>query len=256
MSFSDFNSHNSVQDLVATSQIKYFLLTFALQNSKYVQTQIFDSAFGSRPNAMINANQNWVGRDDVTELYFRDWDHLKTVFQSEYVRTKIGPDGINFGDLETMSVLMAKEKHLGLHTRLSEQMADRSIEKCDATVAMYFVSTTNNIREGEGVEKVISPHFIKALEDNAGDDAWDLVVNVGVVSSHFDLNAYFGGGSMPQYALVYKVFMKDNASVPALRKAQAALKDLVINHINFHDSFIIFGRECLILDAGNGIRVS
>ena len=46
--------------------------------SKYIQTHFFDTAFGERPGSVSGTgNHAWTGRDDMTELYFRDWDHLK-----------------------------------------------------------------------------------------------------------------------------------------------------------------------------------
>lgn len=88
------------------------------QPSKYIQTQIFDSVFGLRPGGPPNANQNWCGRDDTTELFFRDWQHVRSCFTSDYVKQKIAPDGPFFADFESSIIMMAYEKPCPIQTRL------------------------------------------------------------------------------------------------------------------------------------------
>ena len=61
---------------------------------------------------------------------------------------------------------------------------------------------------------------------------------------------------MPQYALVYKVFLKDHASVPAFRTAQNDFAAKVGEHYDKHTSFVLFSREALVLDVERSIRVS
>ncbi|CAI7667536.1 unnamed protein product [Penicillium manginii] len=82
---------------------------------KYIQIHLLDGAFGGRPDA-LNANQPWFGRDDITELYYSDWAHLKSVFTSEHVKTQVGPDALNFSDMEAQLPMMACEKSLPLRT--------------------------------------------------------------------------------------------------------------------------------------------
>jgi len=159
-------------------------------------------------------------------------------------------------------VLMAQElPPVDLNTRLRQQKfggdADLShLERGDATVATFFLSTSDNEKEGANLEKMVTPAFKSALEEQCQDDVYGLIVNVGVVSSKFDLNAYFGGADMPQYALVYKAFMKDNSSVTAVRKAQKALMKVMGDQLDPHDSFVTFGREALIMDVDKGYKVS
>jgi hypothetical protein len=223
---------------------------------KYIQTQVFDSVFGSREGGPFNANQTWWGRDDTTELYFRDWDHVTKVFTSEHVKTNVGPDGAFFADFETSIVLMAYEKPLSLQTRLQQQNSAKALDEGNATVAMYFISTRDDEREGEQLEKVLSPALISALEECAQDEVWGVIANIGIISTKFDLNAYFGGGNMPQYALVYKIFLKNNESVPVFRKAQAAFVKSEAEKFDVHKSFVVFSKEALIMDTAKDIRVS
>lgn len=203
----------------------------------------------------MNANQSWFGRDDVTELYFRDWNHLGSCFGSSLVRTKVGPDGLNFSDFETAIPLIVREKPLSLETELTSEMADKLPSEGERTVAMLFLSTPQNLREGEELEKVLSPALVTALETHASKDVWGLLANIGIVSTVFDVGAYFGGTSMPQYAVVYKVFMKDSGSVAEVRKAQTMFLETAREHIDARESFIAFGKEGLIMDMGNDIRV-
>ncbi|KAL6362007.1 hypothetical protein LRP88_05490 [Fusarium phalaenopsidis] len=229
--------------------------------AKYIQTQVFDSAFGSRPDGPLNANQHWVGRDDTTELFFRDWDHVKTCFSSEFVKTIIGPDGPLFADFETSVVLMAYEKPIPVQTTAAEERAkpgNADLDVGNATVAMYFISTPDDVRDGTKLEQVVTPLLLKSLEAHCQANVRGVVCNVGAVSDKFDLNAYFGGADMPQYALVYKLFLTGAGSVTALRRAQSEFEETASRQgfVDLHKSFILFSHEALVMDVGNGIRFS
>jgi len=225
---------------------------------KYIQTQIFDSAFGQRGgDSPLNANQPWCGRDDTTELYFASWDHLLACFAAPYIKEVIGPDGPKFADFESSIVLMALEMPpLPIKTRLAGARGNQDPTKGgNATVAMLWISTPDDQRDGTELEQIVSPVLTQALEQHAQDDCWGLVLNQGTVSERFDLNSYFGGAHMPQYALVYKIFMKDNSSVRAIRRAQAAVMESCSKQIDEHKTFITFSHEALVLDCDNKIKV-
>ena len=134
-------------------------------------------------------NHAWAGRDDMTELYFRDWDHLKACSGSEYVRKTVGPDGPNFNDLEAAIPLLAVEKPLHFGGRPSSFSGP---EEGSRTVAVLFIAVKLQESE-EQLEHVFSPALIKALEAHASDEVWGLLANVGIPSTHFDIRAYFGG---------------------------------------------------------------
>ncbi|KAK1991599.1 hypothetical protein LX36DRAFT_646107 [Colletotrichum falcatum] len=223
---------------------------------KYIQTQVFDSAFGPRQGGGLNANQHWCGRDDTTELYFRDWDHVTTAFNSDFTKTKIGPDGPFFADFETSIILMAREEPVATPTRLASQRAGVPLNKGDATVAMYFISAPDNAIEGQRLHDTLTPLLVKALEQDCQDEVWGVIANVGVVSDKFDLNAYFGGGDMPQYCLVYKVFLKDAASVPSFRKSQKRFAAAAKDAIDTYKSFVLFSKEALVMDVSQRLRFS
>ncbi|RMJ09266.1 hypothetical protein CDV36_011095 [Fusarium kuroshium] len=112
-----FHIHGSLSDSMENKDDKpqYVNLGFGPRprSSKYIQTQVFGSAFGSRPDGPLNANQHCVGRDDTAELFFRDWDHIITEFSSQFAKTTIGPDGTLFANFGTSVALMAYEKPSG-----------------------------------------------------------------------------------------------------------------------------------------------
>lgn len=93
------------------------------------------------------------------------------------------------------------------------------------------------------------------METSAQDETWGLIANIGIISDKFDLNAYFGGGDMPQYALMYKIFLRNHASVRVFRKAQADFVRSAGEYFDQSQSYVLFGKEALVLDAGKGIKV-
>ncbi|KAF5666291.1 hypothetical protein FCIRC_10238 [Fusarium circinatum] len=231
-----FRIHGIISDAIEDKDQKPY---------KYIQTQVFDSAFGSRQDGPLNANCNWVGRDDTTELFFRDWDHVQKCFSSDYVKITIAPDGPFFADFETSIVLMAYEKTISLQTAAATKRAEGSsgtMDSGDATVAMYFVSTPDDRKDGESLEQTLTPRLVDAIHSCCKDQVWGLIRNVGAVSDQFDLNSYFGGANMPRYALVYKLFLAGPESVPLVRKAQAQFGKHAADEsiVNPHKSSILF----------------
>ena len=223
--------------------------------SKYIQTHIFDAAFPPRTVGPPNANHAWSHRDDVTELYYRDAAHLKSVFSSEYVRTTVGPDGKNFNDFETSINVMATEKTISIATPLTIQMSDIAVETGSATVAMLFLASMEETTSGRQMEREVTPILVSALEAHAPNDAWGLIASTGL-DSDFDLRKYFGGADMPVYALVYKVLLKSTASVSAFRIAQGDFYSKATGAFDQSHSFVVFGKEGTILDVSKGLRVS
>lgn len=198
-----------------------------------------------------SGNHAWVGRDDMTELYFRDWDHLKACFGSEHVRKVVDPDGANFNDLETAIPLMVVEKPLSFNTGISSSSQP---EEGNGTVAVLLVAVISKDSEEE-LERALSPALIKAFEIYAAGEVWSVQTNVGTPASQLDIRAYFGGKDMPEYPVTYKIYIKDSASVTAVRKAQKAFMEGMTGLVNAHNTSIAFGREGLVLDIGKGIKV-
>ncbi|KAF4335204.1 hypothetical protein FBEOM_10948 [Fusarium beomiforme] len=259
-----FRIHGSISDGIEDKDQKPLYVDSPMARTselKYVQTQVFDSAFGSRPGGPLNANQNWVGRDDTTELFFHDWGHVLQCFSSDYVKTTIAPDGPFFADFETSIILMAYEKAIPLQTAAAVKRAGEGkdgLDTGDATVAMYFISTPDDMKDGKNLEQVITPRLVESVNTHCQDQVWGIICNIGAVSDQFDLNTYFGGANMPQYALVYKIFLSGPEAVPQVRKAQTEFQKYVGEQsiIDLHKSFILFSQEALVMDVEKGIRFS
>lgn len=187
----------------------------------------------------------------MTELYFRDWDHLKACFSSKYVRDVVGPDGINFNDMETAIPLLAIEKPLHFDANIPSFIAP---EEGSATVAVLFLAAGSSEKE-EQLEQLLSPKLIDALKTRANGEVWGLLANVGIPSDQFDIREYFGGKNMPEYPMTYKIYMRDESSVSKVREAQKAFLATIENLIDAENTFIAFGKEGLIMDVEKGIRV-
>jgi hypothetical protein len=106
------------------------------------------------------------------------------------------------------------------------------------------------------LERSLSPKITEALEANAASEVWGLSVNIGIQPEGMDLAVCFGGSSMPTYHLVYKILLKDRASVTAVRKAQAVSYGNTQDELNQSKSFVVFGVEGLIMDIETNTRVS
>jgi hypothetical protein len=87
------------------------------------------------------------------------------------------------------------------------------------------------------------------------DDVARLIVNTGLLSDKIDLNACFGGTNMPEFALVYKIVMKSPKSMDVIRKVQKAFEQELVGQVDANESFIVFGREALVLDVDKAIEV-
>lgn len=146
---------------------------------------------------------------------------------------------------------MAQEKTLTFQSAATGQQPQEGAR----TVAMLWLSAANGTGNGAELEGLLSSKLTSALETHAAGEVWGLLANIGIQPDGFDVTSYFGGSKTPNYAVVYKIFLKDRASATAVRKAQAAFYGATKEHLNLHESFIVFGVEGLIMDIGNNIRV-
>jgi hypothetical protein len=186
----------------------------------------------------------------MTELYFRDWDHLKSCFGSEHVRTTIGPDAINFNDLETAIPIMAIEKPLQFESPNPPSPVPKEGSR---NVAVLFLASKSTDTETQ-LEDRFSSALLNALQLHAQNDVYGVQANIGIPSSQFDIRAYFGGKDMPQYPVVYKLYMRSSESVAAVRKAQSVFMGEMGEWIDPGESFIAFGKEGLVLDVGGEVK--
>lgn len=227
--------------------------------TKYRQYHIFDAAFGGpsvNASQTPNRNHNWVGRDDSAELYFRDMEHLLAVFSTDHVQTKVGPDALNFSDLDTSISWIGRETIVPINTTLPSCPVTRASDlDSNVITALYFVSVENIT---SSLADTLTTSFKSEIEAHAENDACALVVNKAPAAmeapeeslKNFDLAAYFGGGSMPQYPLYFKVTLKDKSSTAAIRKAQIAFEAQAKNlGVDPTESIIAFSKQALVLDV-------
>ncbi|EGU88934.1 hypothetical protein FOXB_00547 [Fusarium oxysporum f. sp. conglutinans Fo5176] len=73
---------------------------------------------------------------------------------------------------ETSISLMAWEKPVEVPTRLASERSNVPLNKDDAIVAMYFISTPDDAREGQQLETTLTPLLIKALEEYSQDEGF------------------------------------------------------------------------------------
>ncbi|KAF3398548.1 hypothetical protein F1880_005729 [Penicillium rolfsii] len=199
---------------------------------KYMQTHVFDSAFGNSPEGP-NANHSWVGRDDVTELFFRDLAHLGSSSSSPYLALKIAPDGPKFAESGSPTAILAPEKRVSLKI----DIVAPAIPEGKRTVAILFVSFADkSMIDSEQAEKVLSPKLVDALQTHPPKDAWGLIVNVDI-DLGFDMMAFF-----------------DCSSVTSIREAQNTFYRDTAEYVSPNNSFILFGVEGLINDMDKDIR--
>ncbi|PNS14815.1 hypothetical protein CAC42_2044 [Sphaceloma murrayae] len=218
----------------------------------YTQTHLTQSSFpprnpsGPPPNALAA----WTGRDDVTELYFSNETALLATFNSEYVRTVVGPDVLNFGDLETSFSIVAREKTIPVPslpgTKPKSAHGDKDNVK-GSWRALLFLATPNGTREGALLEAELTPLLASALSDTSADTT-GLTANVGVTVPGFDQTAYFGGYAY--HALVYKIGMAGRGSFGTVRAAQKRFFVEAGSRIDQLRSFALFGEEGIVFDEG------
>lgn len=192
-----------------------------------------------------------MGRDDVTELFFRDAAHLQTCMSSEFVAERVGPDAAFFADFETAISLMAYEKLL----TVTEEEARTSNE--GELAALLFLSPRDKNLDGDSAEKMVSPRLLSLLQQYASNRTSSVAVNVGVEVPGLDPREYFGGKSMPVFSLVYKIHLTGGRdAVPIIRKVEAELQDAVSETVDWSSSFTVFGYEAVVLDQEKGVPVS
>jgi hypothetical protein len=179
----------------------------------YLQNHTFDSAFGT---AAEPSHSMVVARDFVTELCWDNAEDMQATFSSEYVRTKVGPDGRNFSDGSAALSLVAEE---------FEQPVQQPSTRCSAKV-MHF------LRIAEGLElEVFFSRWAKAHEMalSVPEVAASLrrCVHNRQIPEFNNMLAYFGGKDVPIYEGVASLWYDNPSVIGAFRIYESAL--LAIN---------------------------
>ncbi|CAI7673658.1 unnamed protein product [Penicillium pancosmium] len=214
---------------------------------KYFQTHFEDSAFHANgPDISLNAHPSWAFSDDITELYFESEEHLQRVFQSDWVREKVGPDGVNFSDFSSVIPMFVEEKSL---SRFDSEASQDINPRESSRVSVYFVSTAAGFSD---LDKLVLS-FSESLHRHASEGVRAVVVNTPAQIS-FDMRKYFGGSNSPKFDLIFTVYLKGSAQQSEIRKAQINFEREVASFINLEMCWIAFGERAVILDQSEKIK--
>jgi hypothetical protein len=216
---------------------------------KYFQTHIQDVAYNHQEGQGINANPWWAFSDDVVELYFRSEDHLKTSYDSKYVREHVGPDGINFSDFASTLPVTVQERVIPLNE--SEKASPEEVDSLSvSSVAMYYTSVTS------GDTEHIITGFVNSLQKFAGSQVRTLIANTPVQLS-LNPDAYFGSNpNRPKFNLIFSIHLRGKEGVANVREAQKDFEAGYRAKINLENSWIAFGQRGLVLNQDKNIQVS
>ncbi|GAT24210.1 hypothetical protein RIB2604_01800350 [Aspergillus luchuensis] len=219
-----------------------------IQVRKYFQTHFLDTAYHVDPSRKIpNAHPAWAFNDGLTELYLSSEEHMVQNFASEWVRTKVGPDGANFSDFGAVMPMFVREEMVPL---AAIESATPTRER--SFVGMYFVALSDAQHSGEKNGEMIDK-FTSLLKQHASTEVLDLVVNAPTEVG-FDLSAYFGGGrSVPSY-YVFMIVLRGKESISAVRKVQRIFEDAYAGVLDLPATWIGFGERAVVLDQSEGIE--
>ncbi|CEL03916.1 hypothetical protein ASPCAL05053 [Aspergillus calidoustus] len=249
-----FDYHYQTHGAISTAP------TSAETPTKYFQTHLIDSAYHpDTSNKVPNAHPPWALSDGITELYFESPEHLEQVFRSEWVKTKVGPDGANFSDFSAVLPMFVREEEVALSgvsgssSSSSSSLTPRQSEDPNTFVAVYFVA----FRDGQApasAEETVS-QFAGSLQNHAGGEVAKLTVNVPAEAG-FDLAAYFGGAgaAMPHYQFVFTVTLRGKESVSGVRRAQKEFEARFATLLDLASTWIAFGERAVVLDQTENIE--
>ncbi|KAJ0334886.1 hypothetical protein COL922a_010097 [Colletotrichum nupharicola] len=209
----------------------------------YTQNHVVDGVFGANNTV---ANQIYVGRDDVNELYSSAADSFTSPPPTNYTETVIGPDGVDFNDMPTAMSMLATETFLtGLPA--GAKPADNK----PPLVAWFWAIATTEATSNETFANTLADTLVKATP--AGT-VYNASVHVPVPGG--DLRPYFGGQTMPTINAVIKLWLgESDSSISAVRTAQTQLDNAKLQ-LDENQSFTLFSREVVIWDMRKNIEPS
>ncbi|KAF4918566.1 hypothetical protein CGCVW01_v008752 [Colletotrichum viniferum] len=207
----------------------------------YTQNRVFDGGFGANNTV---ANQIYVGRDDVNELYSSSADSFTSPPPTNYTETVIGPDGVNFNDMPTAMSMLATETFL---TGLAA--GAKPADNKPPLVAWFWAIATKEATSNETFANTLADTLVKAIP--AGT-VYNAGVHVPVPGG--DLRPYFGGQTMPTINAVIKLWLgESDSSISAVRTAQTQLDNAKLQ-LDENRSFMLFSREVVIWDMRKNIE--
>lgn len=206
---------------------------------RYVQNHVFDAAFGSAAEA---AHGMTVARDSVTELWWDSADDMGANFAHEHVRTKVGPDAANFGDVSRTLSLVAVEAELPV---------PHPGRACGAKV-LHYLRMAAGLALPEFFERWARAHERALAVAPTAAALLRRCVHNRQVPDFNPMLAYFGAKDVPVYEGVASLWFDDVSSVGAFRAYERAL--LAINAepgAVFYDpaqSFFVYATEVPIYE--------
>ena len=224
---------------------------------RYYQTLFFDSAYNAletgRPGPK-NFNHSWAFCDDATELYYSTSSHLLSVFGSEHVRTRVGPDAAHFADFGASNAFFCQEYDLpgfsGDGSAANEDGAEEGL------VAVYFVEAAEYHDDGTEFMTQLSQPLIDAVEECKAQSAIKRVVVSARAPDSHGLLGYFGiSPEMPKYAGAFMIYLRSADAVGLTRKVQKRFEDDLAPQglLKVENMFIAFGKRMRVLDFSRGL---
>jgi hypothetical protein len=179
---------------------------------RYVQNHVFDAAFGAagdRTHALVPA------RDSVTELFWDNPKDMADTFAHEHVRTKVGPDGANFSDLDVALSLVAHEV---------EQAVPRPARGAGAKV-MHFLRAAEGLALPEFFDRWSQAHELALERAPVAAEAIRRCVHSRQLPEFNKMLAYFGGSDVFHEG-VGSLWFDDVSSIGAFRAYERALLEI------------------------------
>lgn len=180
---------------------------------RYVQNHVFDAAFGSASEAVHSMP---VARDSVTELYWDSADDMAATFAHEHVRTKVGPDAVNFADASLSLSLVAVE---------AEQPVMRS-ERATGAKVLHYVRAAEGLALPEFFERWAQAHQRALATEPVAAAALRRCVHNRQLPDFNAMLAYFSAKDRPIYEGVSSLWFDDVSSVSAFRAYERALLEI------------------------------
>jgi len=177
---------------------------------RYVQNHVFDAAFGSSAEA---AHSMPVARDSVTELWWDSPDDMRATFAHEHVRTKVGPDGANFGDVSrTLSVVAVEAEQPVPNPGLAR-----------GAKVLHYLRMEEGLALPDFFARWAAAHEHALAAAPVAAAAMRRCVHNRQLSEFNPMLAYFGAKDVPVYEGVASLWFADAASVGAFRAYERAL---------------------------------
>jgi len=181
---------------------------------RYVQNHVFDAAFGSSAEA---AHTMPVARDSVTELWWDSPEEMGANFAHEHVRTKVGPDAVNFGDVSRTLSMVATEAEQPVPNpgRPNGAKVLHYLRMADGLALPDFFARWAQAHERALADAPVAAALLRRCVHNRQVPQFNAML------------AYFSAKDVPVYEGVASLWFDDTASVGAFRAYERAL--LAIN---------------------------